>query len=109
MRARVLSEQPCCAVCGAPATEVHHLVPVAQGGMNDRANLVALCHACHARITVEQQRHARHAQRVQRVGGAKSSAGAARRPAPHLEKFPFEIRGKLRGRLRSAENRTKLQ
>lgn len=34
--------------CPATATEVHHVVPVAQGGaMFDVANLVSLCRACH--------------------------------------------------------------
>lgn len=39
-----------CWVCRAPATCVHHLVPVGQGGTNAAANLVRLCAACHAAI-----------------------------------------------------------
>lgn len=87
MRARVLSEQPLCAVCGAPATEVHHIVPVSQGGTNVRENLVALCHACHARITVEQQRHARHAQRVLGVWGQKVEQRRPVDPPPTPKNF----------------------
>ena len=41
-----------CAVCGARATIVHHLLPISRGGGNDIPNLEALCDRCH---------HARHA------------------------------------------------
>ena len=45
-----------CCTCGCGLTEgtltasdpeIHHLIPVASGGGNDRANLRALCWACH--------------------------------------------------------------
>src|SRR5581483_4916893 len=36
-----------CEVCGAPATEVHHVVPAAQGGSSGMANLRAVCHEHH--------------------------------------------------------------
>lgn len=38
-----------CAQCGAPATVVHHLDAIADGGAEvaDLARLVALCHTCH--------------------------------------------------------------
>jgi 5-methylcytosine-specific restriction endonuclease McrA len=39
-----------CAYCGAPATEVDHVVPVARGGSAlDPANLVASCLPCNRR------------------------------------------------------------
>jgi 5-methylcytosine-specific restriction protein A len=30
--------------------EIHHKLPLAQGGTHDRKNLIALCKECHARI-----------------------------------------------------------
>lgn len=38
-----------CTVCGTSHDlEVHHIVPRAEGGTNDPANLVTLCMACHS-------------------------------------------------------------
>jgi 5-methylcytosine-specific restriction endonuclease McrA len=55
-RARILSRDGhACRGCGAPATEVHHLVQ----GMEDDAHLVSLCHACHAAITAANAAAAR--------------------------------------------------
>ena len=51
IRAYVLTEEPRCRICGAPATEVHHIVPLARGGTHDRANLMPLCSRCHRRVT----------------------------------------------------------
>lgn len=44
-------ERPVCEHCGIrAATEVDHIVPLAEGGARlDRANLQALCHRCHMR------------------------------------------------------------
>lgn len=54
-RARVLAARPCCEQpgCGAPATDVHHLDHQGPHGPrgHDPANLRALCHSCHSRIT----------------------------------------------------------
>lgn len=36
-------------VCGAPGTEVHHLIPAAQGGRATMSNLITICHGCHCR------------------------------------------------------------
>jgi 5-methylcytosine-specific restriction protein A len=33
-----------------PVDQVHHIVPLREGGTNDFSNLVSLCSACHARI-----------------------------------------------------------
>ena len=51
LRALVLAEQPLCLDCEEPAEMVHHLQERTQRPdlELDRANLVALCHACHAR------------------------------------------------------------
>lgn len=50
-----------CVACGAPATEVHHIVPVAAGGHDDIDNLASLCHACHVAET----------RRAARAGGGR--------------------------------------
>lgn len=39
-----------CVECGAPASEVDHIVPVSLGGADDIANVRSLCHACHAGV-----------------------------------------------------------
>jgi len=33
------------------AEEVHHILPLADGGTNDESNLMALCKSCHSKIT----------------------------------------------------------
>lgn len=40
-----------CELCGAPANEVDHIMPIRRGGTHDAENLQALCHACHSRKT----------------------------------------------------------
>lgn len=41
-----------CVYCGAPATEVHHVVAVADGGaLYDHDNLASICPSCHERLT----------------------------------------------------------
>ena len=51
MRLIVLHEEPWCRLCGAPATDVDHIVPHVPGQPHDRANLRSLCHTCHSRRT----------------------------------------------------------
>lgn len=51
-----LARHPLCEQCLAEgrtvaATDVHHIIPKAQGGGESDANLHSLCHACHSRIT----------------------------------------------------------
>ena len=58
LRAQVIQDDPLCRGCQAagmlePSTDVDHVVPH-RGDLSrfwDRANLQALCHACHARKT----------------------------------------------------------
>lgn len=50
IRAAFLKTHPRCP-CGAPATEVDHIVSLRNGGTNAAANLQALCKPCHARKT----------------------------------------------------------
>jgi len=54
LRAAFLATHPICAVCGAPASDVHHIIPRAAGGTDDWWNLQALCHACHSAKTHSQ-------------------------------------------------------
>lgn len=46
-----LRANPLCEECGAAAVDVHHIVPLRDGGTNAWDNLRALCHGCHSRIT----------------------------------------------------------
>jgi len=57
IRARFLLQHPLCEQCRlenrlTPAQEVHHIVPLANGGTHDENNLLALCKSCHSRVTV---------------------------------------------------------
>ena len=57
LRARFLLLHPLCEQCKSgsrltPAEEVHHILPLANGGTNDEGNLMALCKSCHSSITV---------------------------------------------------------
>lgn len=48
IRAEIFSENPICQNCGRwPAEELHHLVPIADGGDHSRENLIPLCRICH--------------------------------------------------------------
>lgn len=48
LRAAVRARDGGCVRCGARhGLEVHHVVPLAEGGANEPANLVTLCRACH--------------------------------------------------------------
>ncbi len=53
-RAAVLKAQPYCAMCGAQSETAHHIIRPADGGTHGVSNLVALCRACHARISARQ-------------------------------------------------------
>jgi 5-methylcytosine-specific restriction endonuclease McrA len=39
------------AACGAPAKEVHHVIPLSRGGSTTMSNLISICESCH------KQRH----------------------------------------------------
>lgn len=52
-------EHPLCEQCRrsgklTPAEEVHHIIPLSQGGTNARTNLMSLCKSCHSEITVRE-------------------------------------------------------
>ena len=57
IRARFLLRHPLCEQCLSegrltPAEEVHHILPLANGGTNEEGNLMALCKSCHSKITI---------------------------------------------------------
>jgi len=55
VRAGYLATNPLCKICQedgrlSPATVVHHITPVRDGGCNSRDNLQSLCAECHSRL-----------------------------------------------------------
>ena len=58
IRDRYIAAHPLCEEClkrgvYAPATEVHHRLPLSRGGTHVDSNLEALCTPCHSKITAE--------------------------------------------------------
>jgi len=51
IRRRVLKAEPNCRNCGAPATEVDHIVSLKDGGTHALDNLRPMCKSCHSRRT----------------------------------------------------------
>lgn len=54
-----VKEHPFCELCFekgilVPVDEVHHKLPLSEGGTHERSNLVALCKSCHAKIHAER-------------------------------------------------------
>lgn len=59
IRDRYIRSHPLCEEClknkrTIPAQEVHHIVPLTQGGDNRDENLMALCTSCHSTITARE-------------------------------------------------------
>ena len=55
IRDRYAMEHPYCERCLSegrmtPMDEVHHILPIRQGGTHDRDNLMSLCQSCHNKI-----------------------------------------------------------
>lgn len=58
VRDRYITEHPLCEVCKKLgfiriAEEVHHILPLGQGGTHNEDNLMALCKSCHSSITAK--------------------------------------------------------
>ena len=58
IRDRYIKAHPLCEECQkqgklTPAEEVHHILPLSKGGSSSADNLMALCKACHSRITAD--------------------------------------------------------
>ena len=59
IRDAYVKQHPLCELCQqdgrfVATEEVHHKVPLAEGGTHDRNNLISLCKACHAKIHAER-------------------------------------------------------
>jgi len=59
-----IAAHPLCEQCLSagrcvPAEEVHHVVPIDQGGTHADSNLRALCKSCHSALTVTESNSAR--------------------------------------------------
>ena len=57
IRAAYIRQHPLCEECLkhgrlTPVQEVHHVVPLADGGTNDFDNLMSLCKSCHSAVTL---------------------------------------------------------
>lgn len=55
VRAKYVRTHPYCELCFKEdrmklVEEVHHKVPLSEGGTHDEDNLISLCQSCHARI-----------------------------------------------------------
>jgi 5-methylcytosine-specific restriction enzyme A len=55
IRDKYVETHPFCEKCYAkgilvPTEEVHHRVPLAEGGTHEKSNLISLCKSCHAQI-----------------------------------------------------------
>ena len=59
IRKRYIATHPLCEKCKednrlTPASEVHHIIPLSQGGTNEEDNLMSLCKSCHSKITAKE-------------------------------------------------------
>ena len=59
---------PFCQICRkygriTRAVEVHHIVPLSEGGTHDFSNLISLCHRCHATIHAQRGDYQKKTQR----------------------------------------------
>ena len=69
IRAAYIAAHPLCEECQragrlTPAREVHHILPLSQGGTHAIENLMALCTACHSGFTLAEN------NRQRREGGS---------------------------------------
>lgn len=58
LRKIYLARHPFCIKCPRLATEVDHILPLAEGGTHADDNLQALCKSCHSRKTIRDNRGA---------------------------------------------------
>ena len=65
IRDRYVASHPLCEECEkhgrvTPAEEVHHILPLSQGGTHAEENLMALCTPCHSGITLTENNRRRN-------------------------------------------------
>ena len=58
IRDRYAAAHPLCEMCLkegrlTPVEEVHHILPISQGGDHRESNLMSLCQSCHTKIHLE--------------------------------------------------------
>ncbi|MBC7076595.1 MAG: HNH endonuclease [Syntrophomonadaceae bacterium] len=59
IRDRYIAKHSLCEECRksgklTPAEEVHHIIPLSQGGTNEDGDLMSLCARCHSAITAKK-------------------------------------------------------
>ncbi|WP_101912729.1 HNH endonuclease [Megasphaera vaginalis (ex Bordigoni et al. 2020)] len=59
IRDRYIGRHPLCEMCLTnkryiKAEEVHHIIPLSEGGTHEEANLMSLCRSCHEKIHKER-------------------------------------------------------
>lgn len=59
IRDRYIGKHPLCEMCMKnkryiKAEEVHHILPLSEGGTHEEANLMSLCRSCHEKIHKER-------------------------------------------------------
>ncbi|MFR1509241.1 MAG: HNH endonuclease [Acutalibacteraceae bacterium] len=59
IRQLYIKEHPVCELCEkhgkiTPVREIHHIIPLSQGGTHHEDNLMSLCKSCHSRITATE-------------------------------------------------------
>lgn len=64
IRDRYVVGHPLCEQCEkagkiTPTQEVHHILPLSEGGIHDESNLMALCTACHSGVTLAENNRKR--------------------------------------------------
>lgn len=64
IRDKYVSQHPFCEVCYergvlVKTEEVHHKIPLSEGGTHDKSNLIALCKSCHSSIHAKNGRFTR--------------------------------------------------
>jgi 5-methylcytosine-specific restriction protein A len=64
MRARLFKRHPLCVKClegdlAVPATERDHVIPLAEGGVDDESNEQALCAPCHETKSAAESKRGR--------------------------------------------------
>lgn len=60
IRDKYAAEHSFCELCferglAVPVEEIHHRLPLSEGGTYDRSNLIALCKFCHSQIHAKRE------------------------------------------------------
>jgi 5-methylcytosine-specific restriction endonuclease McrA len=75
----VVVKFPICVACGSTDDlQHHHVVTRAEGGSNDAANLITLCHGCHLKLHTRQKNGAYNSGQLIREGFARARAAGVR-------------------------------